>query len=139
MIFEKFEPFEIKCKKDFHKTFIWCSIRNKWLIFTPEEWVRQQWIQYFLSKNYPKGWIISEFTLNYQNKKNIRLDLALLNEKQNIVLLAEFKKIDYVINTSDLEQVLRYASQLQPEYILISNYQKSYLWNHQTHEWSIIW
>ncbi len=138
MIFEKFEPFQITCKNDSDKTFIWCPIRNKWLVFTPEEWVRQQWIQYFLSLNYPKGWIISEYSLNYQNKKNIRLDLALLTKKQDILLLAEFKKMNYKIGIQDLEQVIRYASYLNPEYILVSNYQKSYVWNQQSKEWILI-
>ncbi len=138
MILEKFEPFQIQCKKSFDKTLVWCPIRNKWLVFTPEEWVRQQWIQYFLNLNYPKGWIIAEYSLNYQNKKNIRLDLALLNENQNIFLLAEFKKMDYEIGIQDLEQVIRYASHLNPEYILISNYQKSFVWNQKTRKWNSI-
>ncbi len=110
MIFEKFIPFELKEKSELDKSFLWCPIRKKWLVFTPEEWVRQQWIAYFLKQNYPSGWIVTEFTFNYQNKKKIRLDLALLNENQDFFLLAEFKKIHYSIKTTDLEQCLRYAS-----------------------------
>jgi hypothetical protein len=75
--------------------------------------------------------------LNYQNKKNIRLDLALLDENQNVVLLAEFKKLDYKIATRDLEQVLRYANLLHPEYIMISNYKQTFIWNRQNKEWNI--
>ncbi len=136
MKFEKFTPFNLKAKKEKDKTYLWCPIRKKWLIFTPEEWVRQQWISFFLYQNYPTGWIISEYTVTYQNKKKIRLDLALLDENQKMVLLAEFKKIDYQITSLDLEQLLRYASLLNPEYLLLSNYKQVFLWKQNSKSWS---
>lgn len=138
MIFSSFEPFPLQLKKQSEKTWIWCPIRSKWLVLTSEEWVRQQWIQYFLSLNYPKGWIVSEYSLNYQNKKNIRLDLALFNENEDLVLLAEFKKLDYKITTKDLEQALRYASIFQPRYIMLSNYKQTFIWNVQSKEWNVV-
>lgn len=138
MIFEKFEPFPLKCKKNAEKTWIWCPLRNKWLILTQEEWVRQQWIQYFLKQNYPKGWMIVEYTLNYQNKKNIRLDLALTKENQELLLLAEFKKYDYSIGMKDLEQILRYANVLPTDYLMISNFFHTYLWDKNFNQWKTL-
>lgn len=138
MIIQKFEPFILKCKNEVEKTWVWCPIRNKWLILTPEEWVRQQWIQYFLSMNYPKGWMVSEYALNYENKKNIRIDLALLKPNQKIWLLAEFKKLNYQINIKDLEQIIRYAYQFHPEYLMISNYETTYIWNSSEKKWEVL-
>lgn len=138
MIFEKFEPFPLKVKKDSEKTWIWCPLRSKWLILTDEEWVRQQWIHYFLKQNYPKGWMIVEYTLNYQNKKNIRLDFALTKKNQELLLLAEFKKYDYSIGMKDLEQILRYANVLHTDYLMISNFFHTYLWDKNLNQWKIL-
>jgi hypothetical protein len=134
MIFQKFEPFELKAKIDSKNEYLWCPIRKKWLIFTPEEWVRQQWIAYFLSQNYPLTWIISEFTILYYSKK-IRLDLALVDNSQNIFLLAEFKNRNYSLGMKDLNQILRYAKLLNPQRLLISNFDNSYLWEQENNRW----
>ena len=47
--------FDFKIKKEKEKNVIFDEIRKKWIILTPEEWVRQNFIKYILSKNYPKS------------------------------------------------------------------------------------
>jgi hypothetical protein len=138
MIIEKFKPFELINKQEGSTQFLWCPLRKKWLVYTPEEWVRQQWIAFFLHQNYPVGWMIAEYAFKYVNKKTIRIDLALLNASQQVELLAEFKNANYVFQTSDLEQLLRYAKILQPRFLLLSNFEQTYWYEVSQKTWQVI-
>ena len=42
--------YSIKLKKEHNKTFVFDPIRKKYLILTPEEWVRQNFIQFLIKK-----------------------------------------------------------------------------------------
>ena len=44
-----FEKFDFSFKNKENKTYILDPIRKKWLILTPEEWVRQHCIQFLLN------------------------------------------------------------------------------------------
>ncbi|RZL16019.1 MAG: restriction endonuclease subunit R, partial [Pedobacter sp.] len=56
-------PFKITLKDSRH--FIFDEIRKKHLVLTPEEWVRQHFIQYLISeKKFPKSLIQIEAGLN---------------------------------------------------------------------------
>ena len=46
-----FPDFEFKIKKENNNNIIFDEIRKKWIVLTPEEWVRQNFIKYLISKN----------------------------------------------------------------------------------------
>ena len=52
-----FPDFQFKIKKENNNNVIFDEIRKKWIVLTPEEWVRQNFIKYLISKNYPKSLI----------------------------------------------------------------------------------
>ena len=52
---------DFRIKKEGDKEFIFDSLRKKWIVLTPEEWVRQNFVQYLLLvKNYPATLIAIE-------------------------------------------------------------------------------
>ena len=54
------EP-DFRIKKEEGKEFIFDTLRKKWLLLTPEEWVRQNFVQYLIrTKNYPSALIALE-------------------------------------------------------------------------------
>ena len=54
------EP-DFRIKKEEGKEFIFDALRRKWLLLTPEEWVRQNFIQYLIKiKKYPSSLIAIE-------------------------------------------------------------------------------
>ena len=58
--FEKlnFPESSLKLKYDNLKPFVFDNIRKKWLLLTPEEWVRQHLVNYLVThKNYPSSLI----------------------------------------------------------------------------------
>jgi hypothetical protein len=55
------ETFDFKFKKDKDKFFIYDLVRKTYLLLTPEEWVRQHWIHYYLTvKSYSTSALITE-------------------------------------------------------------------------------
>ena len=76
-----FQKFDFSFKNKENKTYILDPIRKKWLILTPEEWVRQHCI-IFLSKikNIPLAFIQVEKKLNL-NGSNKRYDLGEIKKK----------------------------------------------------------
>src|SRR5688572_24669227 len=58
--------FEVNLKKSEGKVWIFDGIRKKYIVLTPEEWVRQHLIQYFINQlKYPKSLIQVERGLHY--------------------------------------------------------------------------
>ena len=52
---------DFKIKKEQGRDFIFDPLRKKWIVLTPEEWVRQNFVQYLLQvKNYPSSLIAIE-------------------------------------------------------------------------------
>src|SRR5690606_466079 len=66
--------FDYKLKKADGKVWIFDGIRKKYVVLTPEEWVRQHIVQYMLNHlKYPKSLIKVEASLMY-NSLNKRAD-----------------------------------------------------------------
>ena len=76
----------LKRKKD--EVFVWCIIRKKELLCTPEEWVRQHIIHDLIdNKKIPIGLIASEFALNY-NGRSKRADIVIFNRNNEPLVLS---------------------------------------------------
>lgn len=112
------EPLRIEIKSDVRKVF--CLVRKKWLVLTPEEWVRQHFLLYLNRiKQYPLSTISVEKLLRV-GERNRRTDI-LVYKNDVPFLLIECKKMDQGITTRELEQTLRYFSAVQCPYFIITN------------------
>ena len=98
-----------------------CLIRKKRVLLSPEEWVRQHLIAFFIdSLNYPKGLISVEKQIKYGSLDK-RWDLAVFKNNQECFLLAECKAPHVQLSKAVLEQSLVYYKKLQADYLLMSN------------------
>ncbi|WP_299288170.1 type I restriction enzyme HsdR N-terminal domain-containing protein [uncultured Mucilaginibacter sp.] len=99
-------PFQItERNKQF---FLFDEIRKKTLLITPEEWVRQHFIQYLmLQKKYPKSLIQLEggLKLNGQSKRS---DILIFNSQGEKILLVECKAPSVKITQTVFDQIARY-------------------------------
>lgn len=114
------QHFDFKFRKDKDKFFIYDLPRKSWLLLTPEEWVRQHWVHYFLyEKGYSASALISEkkIVLNGLTK---RMDL-LITEKTQPKILVECKAPSIKLSEKTFEQTARYNSIIGAEKILLSN------------------
>jgi hypothetical protein len=114
------ENFDFKLKKNKDKLFIYDVVRKNWFLLTPEEWVRQHWIHYYIDvKNFAPSALIVEkkFTLNGVVK---RIDL-LITEKTLPIILIECKAPEIALSEKTFEQIARYNSILKAKEIVLSN------------------
>ncbi|MDN3668292.1 type I restriction enzyme HsdR N-terminal domain-containing protein [Echinicola jeungdonensis] len=96
-------------------------LRKKFLVLTPEEWVRQHLIHYLVTwKNYPKSLFSLERGLKY-NRVNKRFDILVLNRRGDPFLLIECKAPEVKLTQKTVEQVCVYNKSIGAEYIAISN------------------
>ena len=114
------ENFDFKFKKDKDKIFIYDIVRKTYLFLTPEEWVRQHWIHYYVnSKKYATSALITEkkIVLNGLTK---RIDL-LITEKTIPKILIECKAPHIKLTEKTFEQTARYNSIIEAEEIILTN------------------
>ena len=120
--------FEFKIKKENKNNIIFDEIRKKWIILTKEEWVRQNFIKYILSKNYPLSYINCEKVF-YINKVLKRYDIVVYNSSGGVELLVECKSPEIKINKDHFDQVMRYNIELKSKRIIVTNGIENYYFN----------
>lgn len=112
--------YPIKIKKEGGKEFIFDSIRKKYLVLTPEEWVRQNFIQYLIhDKKYPASLIAIEKGLKL-NELQKRADALFYKDSKPHVLI-EFKAPNVKITQETFEQIARYNMVFKVPYLIVSN------------------
>ena len=112
--------FDYKVKEQDGKPFIWDEIRKKYLLITPEEWVRQHFIHFLIARKYPKSLISVEGGLKY-NQRQKRTDILVLNRMGDPFLLVECKAPEVKVNQKTLEQAIYYNQVIRAPYIALTN------------------
>ena len=96
--------------------------RKRWVKLTPEEWVRQNFVQYLIREGgYPAGLIGIEMTLKY-NKLKWRADIVVHNRSGKPVMIVECKSYETEIVDNDVfDQVNNYNRELEVPYFIVTN------------------
>lgn len=113
--------YELKLTKDGDKFFVFDSLRKKHIQLTPEEWVRQNFIEFLLNdKKFPKGLISveSKITLNGLTK---RTDILVHSRDAKPLLIVECKSSDVKITQEVFDQIARYNMVLHVKYLVLTN------------------
>ena len=101
-------------------------VRKKYFKLTPEEWVRQNFIQYLnKEKKYPLGLMGVEKTVKYNNLQT-RADIVLYNTKGEADTIIECKSPVVKITQDTFYQIARYNSRLKVKYLIVTNGMKHY-------------
>ena len=112
-------PFKIKQDNSVH--YIFDSIRKKYLVLTPEEWVRQHVVQYIINeKGYPKSLIKLEGGLKL-NTLQKRTDVVVYNTSGEKILLVECKAPSVKITQKAFDQIARYNIIHKVPLLFVSN------------------
>ena len=100
---------------------IFDEIRKKFIILTPEEWVRQHVIRYLvLDKNYPVSHISVEKQLKL-HKTVKRYDIVVYNRDGGIELIVECKAPNIKISQDTFDQIARYNFVLRANLLMVTN------------------
>lgn len=111
--------FRIKTEND--KTYIFDTLRKKFTRLTPEEWVRQNFVQFLISVKKFSAPLIAIETIVKVNSNPQRADLVVYSRIGNPLLIAEFKAPEVKISQQTFDQVVRYNMQLKVQYLVVSN------------------
>ena len=118
--------------------FVNCLIRKKKIILTPEEWVRQHYINYLSAHlQYPLSFISVEKELNYFGLKK-RWDIVVVNNLFEPIILVECKAPNIKLNQEAHKQVFSYQNKLNCEYIVLCNGIEHINWQVEQSEKKII-
>jgi len=112
-------PFKIKSSEN--KYFIFDIVRKKYMVLTPEEWVRQHMIHYLITaKNYPISLIAVEKKVTV-NKLTKRTDILVFNTKGTPHIIVECKAPSIKISQEAFDQIARYNLKLEANYLIVTN------------------
>jgi hypothetical protein len=114
------EP-KFRIKKEDDKDWLFDPIRKKWLLLTPEEWVRQNFVQYLIAvKQYPASLIALEKELLLGELKK-RFDILVYNRNLQPWMMIECKEMNVKLDNTVLQQLLRYNISIPVRFMVITN------------------
>lgn len=120
--------YSYKIKESEGKTFIFDEIRKKWLVLTPEEWVRQHMLHYLhRHRQYPLALMSIERGTTY-NRLQKRTDICVYSSAGAPLLLVECKAPHVPITAVTLQQAAVYNQTLKADYLLLTNGLEHFCW-----------
>ncbi|HMI79121.1 MAG TPA: type I restriction enzyme HsdR N-terminal domain-containing protein, partial [Ferruginibacter sp.] len=90
-------------------------------VLSPEEWVRQNFLQYLVHvKKYPASLIAIEKEIRLEEMKK-RFDIVVYDRNSKPWMIIECKEMNVALDKAVLDQALRYNITLQVPYLAITN------------------
>ena len=121
MIKIEYPEYKPSIRTDNGKEWIFDPFRKKWIILTPEEWVRQNFLQYLVTVlRYPPSLIAIEKEILLGDVTK-RFDIVVYNRESKPYILVECKEMNVLLSESVFHQVLRYNTHMQAGIIIITN------------------
>lgn len=118
--------FNPNIKKTDGKLSIFDRIRRRFVALTPEEWVRQHFINFLISeRNYPETLIANEIQIDL-NKQKKRCDSVVYGRDMKPLVILEYKAPDVKITQDVFNQIANYNIVLQVNYLIVSNGMEHY-------------
>jgi len=113
--------YEFRYRNSEQKIEIYDEFRKKFVVLTPEEWVRQNILKYLhIDKNIPLGLMAIEKGLTVNRLKK-RTDILVFNNKGIASMIVECKAPDVILDQNVFEQIARYNMTLKVKYLLVTN------------------
>lgn len=121
MVHVEYPECQFRTKKEGGRDYIFDKLRKKWVSLTPEEWVRQNFVQYLVRiKNYPATLIAQEKVLELGELKK-RFDILVYDRNHEPWMMIECKAPPIKLDDNVVHQVLRYNISIPVEFIIITN------------------
>jgi hypothetical protein len=113
--------YDHKLKKEGGKVLILDLIRRKYVVLTPEEWVRQHFVHYLVNEfKYPKSLFRVESGLKY-NHMSKRSDIVIHNRQGQPWMLVECKSPDIKLTQKAFNQIAVYNMTIGARYLAVTN------------------
>ncbi len=118
--------YDLNIKSDAQSKYIFDIIRKKFLVLTPEEWVRQNFVHYLVHElHYPPSLMMTENGLKLFNTQK-RSDIVVYDRNGKPLAVVECKAADVKITQETFNQVARYNIIFKAPIIIVTNGIKHY-------------
>ncbi len=113
--------FDIRLQRDDEGVKIFDRLRKKFIILTPEEWVRQHFVNYLINhKGFPESLMANEIGITLNGTRR-RCDTVVFDKHGSPMVIVEYKASSIVISQSTFDQIVRYNMVLHARYLIVSN------------------
>lgn len=113
--------FDIRLQRDDEGVKIFDRLRKKFIILTPEEWVRQHFVNYLINhKGFPESLMANEIGITLNGTRR-RCDTVVFDKHGSPMVIVEYKASSIVISQSTFDQIARYNMVLHARYLIVSN------------------
>lgn len=105
---------------------IWDRLRQRWVALTPEEWVRQHFVEWLIAeRQFPAALMGNEVSVT-QNGMDRRCDTVVADRTGQPLVIVEYKAPTVNITQKTFDQIVRYNMVLHARYLMVSNGLKHY-------------
>lgn len=116
-----FPFYQFRFKNKENKVAIFAPLRKKYILLTPEEWVRQHCVQFLMNeKKYPHT-LLNEEKKVMINGMRKRYDILGFHSDGSVQLIVECKAPHIEITQSTFDQIARYNLSLKADYLMLTN------------------
>lgn len=117
----------VELKRDAGGTLhVYDDLRRKWLVATPEEWVRQNFTRYLRAAlGFPQSMMANEVGLTLNGTRR-RCDTLIYRRNLRPLCVVEYKRSTVEITAAVFDQIARYNSVVGAPYLIVSNGMKHY-------------
>jgi hypothetical protein len=112
---------ELRLRKVEQRTQIYDAFRKRWVVLTPEEWVRQHFLHFLKDElRYPANLLAVEKSLRL-NGLSKRADIVVYSRTMEPWMLIECKKPEVKLTQAVFDQAARYNLVMNVPYLAITN------------------
>lgn len=113
--------YDVRTRIEGSQAMIFDAQRGKYVALTPEEWVRQHFINYLIHhRGYPGGLISNEVELRLGDKR-VRCDSVVYDRRLRARMIIEYKAPDVALTRKVFDQIAVYNIMLHADWIVVSN------------------
>ncbi|MEP2935140.1 MAG: type I restriction enzyme HsdR N-terminal domain-containing protein [Gilvibacter sp.] len=116
-----FSPYSFRFKSSENNTLIFDPVRKKFVVLTPEEWVRQHVLAFLTEeKKIPLALISVEKEIKVHRTRK-RYDIIVFRSDGQLALIVECKAPSIAISQETFDQIARYNLALDASYLMVTN------------------
>ena len=117
----QFPSYDMEIKQVKDKSYVFDLLRRKFILLTPEEWVRQHVLRYLhQEKQYPLSWMAVEYITKIHGHA-YRADLVVFDRSMKPTIMVECKASHIDIDEATIRQIMRYNIEMQAPYLFVTN------------------
>ncbi len=116
-----FPKYDFRFQKYQNKVRIFSRLRKKFVVLTPEEWVRQQCVMFLIHEKKKSPQLMNEEKKVDVNGMSKRYDVIVYKPDGAIDVVVECKAPDIAINQETFDQIARYNLSLKADYLMLTN------------------